>query len=500
MVFLALAVVSATPTSAETILVSQDGSGDFQTLSDGLAAALPGDTVSVACGLYHERDLTLAPGVTLMSIEGDAACVTLDPQDLGRGLVVTGPGDASRIVGLTITGGRAQGDGTDRSGGAISADDAQLVIADCSFSENSAQTDGGAVYAVGGTLDVQRCSFTSNSTDTGEGGAIVANLAQVSIASSQFYSNQSGDDGGAIYLTASTSWVTGCSFWGNSAEHQGGALHLSGEREVVVSGCSLVANAAPSAGGIRSSLGSRLMIERSIIAHSLAGEGMVESLSGFQVECTDIYGNAGGDWVGLLAGLGGTLGNFSQDPLFCGWLSGEIGLDHASPCLPGRHPYSDECGLVGALEAECGVVAVDAGASDAPLSIMAANPVGVDEEITIHVRDGSQLVVGRHLRCGGKAHPHVHHLGSGRRSGVHFRRPWRLVCGYLQRRQGAYRGRAVVGCQLGVWGGRGSFRPRKRRGTVPELPDGEPTGPLGQPEADHTYTTTTGSGDAAWTG
>jgi hypothetical protein len=66
--------------------------------------------------------------------------------------------------------------------------------------------------------------------------------------------------------------------------------------------------------------------------------------------CCDVYGNAGGDWVGCISGQNGTNGNFSEDPLFCDAPNGDFTIDTASPCTPANNPA---CGLVGAWGIGC---------------------------------------------------------------------------------------------------------------------------------------------------
>jgi hypothetical protein len=66
--------------------------------------------------------------------------------------------------------------------------------------------------------------------------------------------------------------------------------------------------------------------------------------------CCDVYGNAGGDWVGYIADQAGINGNFSADPLFCDTANGDLHIFNASPCAPANN----SCGvLIGALDVGC---------------------------------------------------------------------------------------------------------------------------------------------------
>jgi hypothetical protein len=70
------------------------------------------------------------------------------------------------------------------------------------------------------------------------------------------------------------------------------------------------------------------------------------------LSCCDLFGNAGGDYVGRIGGQIGIDGNFSADPAFCDTLNGDFTLGDCSPCLPGNHPDGYDCGgIIGAWAA-----------------------------------------------------------------------------------------------------------------------------------------------------
>jgi hypothetical protein len=78
--------------------------------------------------------------------------------------------------------------------------------------------------------------------------------------------------------------------------------------------------------------------------------------SSLTVTCTNMFGNAAGDWVGCIAGMEGLDGNLSADPLFCSMAGEDYRLHAESPCAPAN---SGECGLIGALDVGCGATAVE---------------------------------------------------------------------------------------------------------------------------------------------
>jgi hypothetical protein len=97
-----------------------------------------------------------------------------------------------------------------------------------------------------------------------------------------------------------------------------------------------------------------LRLERTIIAHGASGAAVHEAGPRHPVIlCTDVFGNAGGDWVSGIGPFLGENGNFSADPLFCGPESENFTLQSNSPCAP---PGVTSCGLVGALPVGCGPI------------------------------------------------------------------------------------------------------------------------------------------------
>jgi hypothetical protein len=98
-------------------------------------------------------------------------------------------------------------------------------------------------------------------------------------------------------------------------------------------------------------------VTNTIIAFSTQGAA-VYCFGGAEIslDCCDVYGNAGGDWVGCIAQQGTLGGNFSADPEFCGELgSGNFELQLDSPCAPGNHPQGAACGVIGARPVGCDI-------------------------------------------------------------------------------------------------------------------------------------------------
>ncbi len=72
------------------------------------------------------------------------------------------------------------------------------------------------------------------------------------------------------------------------------------------------------------------------------------------LSCCNLHGNAGGDWVGVIADQFPGSGNLSEDPQLCS----SIPDQEKSWVLQSDSPCSEEhssCGQIGAWAADCGI-------------------------------------------------------------------------------------------------------------------------------------------------
>jgi predicted outer membrane repeat protein len=106
---------------------------------------------------------------------------------------------------------------SERSGGAIGANVANVALQDCTLSNNTAGESrvGGALWVDNGTLTADAVTFDNNLA--GDGGAIALGLAVASLASVTFQDNVA-DQGGGIYLNLTLLDVATSDFSGNSPE------------------------------------------------------------------------------------------------------------------------------------------------------------------------------------------------------------------------------------------------------------------------------------------
>ena len=457
---LILAIVASiavtTVSSATTIVVDWDGSGDYTLIQDGIDAASEGDTVLVMPGTYEgagNRALNFpAIDLVLMS-SGGARSVTIDCENADRGLFFNNPVTAACLVdGFTITNASASSAAgmyffgcsptirnciltrnvaSNWGGGIYCTGSASPAFSDCTFSSNEANYGGGAACASGASPSFDGCTFSDNTSAEGGGGASL-NSSSPSFTGCSFEGNSvtgGYTNGGGMYLAAGSSpTLFECSFDGNSAIYRGGAVGIYTNCEpsftavsftnntaesgaaVAIQGdiapafntclfydnaatyvggavhsyagavpafedctfgsntaisdggamffeslstpeltnCTLYGNSAPDGSGIWCD--DNFTLTNSIIAFGVVGEAVFCAGDPPYVTCSDIYGNAGGDWMGCLAGMDETDNNLHADPLFCDAPNRDFGIDVASPCTA---PNAPDCGLVGAWDINC---------------------------------------------------------------------------------------------------------------------------------------------------
>lgn len=391
---------------AETYVVSPDGTGDFPTIQAAIDAAINGDIIALTDGTFTgdgNRDIHyLGKAITVQSQNGNPeACVidcegtATDPhcgfrfhkgeqaESVLAGVTVQGGwaiypdvggavrcegGSSPTVVSCVFSGNRGSAVGCSMGtllaltgcrftenqgsyGGAIYADRSALTIDHCRFVENEADSEGGAMFAYGTLAKIMDCAFIRN---TAHMAAAVSfhDESEARVLDCLFDGNVSSSSGGAL-----TFWISGpnlvdrCTFVNNTAGHEGAALWSEKVSATYVRNCTFWGNASPNGTVLAGNY--QVVIENSVIAFSTQGPGVASYEDYAELSCCDIFGNAGGDWVGKIADQYGVDGNIGMDPLFCDPENGDLHLDAASPCAP-FSPANPECDLAGAWPVGCG--------------------------------------------------------------------------------------------------------------------------------------------------
>ena len=169
----------------------------------------------------------------LLSVEG--ATFSGNTSDEDGGAIFANEVDLLTIENSTFTDNHAIGESNTTEGGAVYFQGSgSLTVVRSSFTGNSAYEDGGAIdldsgdEGVSGHLTLLNSTFVNNhaSGDAGaNGGAVEGPGYTIEVSGSTFTGNIADDDGGAIY--AETATITRSSFTRNTSQTHGGAVALS---------------------------------------------------------------------------------------------------------------------------------------------------------------------------------------------------------------------------------------------------------------------------------
>ncbi|MBN2208340.1 MAG: right-handed parallel beta-helix repeat-containing protein [Candidatus Coatesbacteria bacterium] len=265
----------------------------WQTITHALASVsgTAGDpvTIYIATGTYSpsENDESFPLQMkSYVSLIGEGAdTVILDAEDSAYHVIYCAEVDHLTIEGLTVTGGKASGSGTDgKGGGALFAACSDVIVQYCTISENSAwlgggvhcdvragvwiegclvsdnssipdadgRSFGGGVGISGASPTVIHCSIESNSAVIGAG--LICDDSSARIAWCDFLENwcipdpDGGSWGGGIYLSEASPLIEDCVFSSNFAS-RGGGIQTS-DSYFDVERCKFVDNDADSGAGI----------------------------------------------------------------------------------------------------------------------------------------------------------------------------------------------------------------------------------------------------------
>ncbi|HOX25703.1 MAG TPA: T9SS type A sorting domain-containing protein [Candidatus Krumholzibacteria bacterium] len=378
----------------------------YPTIAAALAATDPGDRIIIAPGIYHEHDLDLAAGVTLYGDPGAPGSVVIDADGQGRVMRAESLDAAVHIKGVTLSGGLAQGENSyRRSGGGLLVSSAEVHLEDARIVENAAEASGGGMRVINGVVDLARCAVRNNVAGLGGGGVDVSYDSEgyvddtvvagneaawgggmsiragsvVALVDSRLEDNLAGGApgaGGAVmgdFGAAPT--LLRCVVANNDAS-RGGAVYFATGATPQLTSVTVDRNAAAVAGGGLYCTDSDAAIDHTIVSYNTPSGFTCLNGGHPTLAASDVYGNAGGDWVGELATQIGVNGNFSDDPLYCDITDRH--LQDGSPCSAAHSGV----GLVGALDVGCQI------STDVPVSLEAVqlgarpNPFNPRTEIT----------------------------------------------------------------------------------------------------------------------
>jgi PKD repeat protein len=222
---------------------------DYSTIQGAIDAAIAGDVIVVASGIYGETIDFRGKAITVRSSDGPL--VTIIDGSGSSGSVVTavsGEGPATVLEGLTITGGNALEGGGMRNVGS------SPTVRDCVFIENDASDRGGGMYNRAGSPTIIGTHFKLNSA-AAMGGGMFNLEASPTILDSRFTQNTANKGGGMRNYLNSHPTVTDCVFDDNHADEEGGGMDNRKNSNPIVTSCLFVGNTARSGGAMHNYVG-----------------------------------------------------------------------------------------------------------------------------------------------------------------------------------------------------------------------------------------------------
>jgi hypothetical protein len=283
----------------------------FVDLQQGLAAAVSGDEIHVADGIYKPTsgvDRTMSFGLksnivvlggysgtgspspdlrdvgTYLSILSGDIGVDQNAADNSYHVVSIDPDITStRLDGFTIRYGNANGSKAslyDRGGGIFNHSSLSITVTHCTLALDTASSSGGGMYSDGDSLVLDHCAFLQNaSVGTGGGAsinsrplgpAVVSNCTFTSNTASSaggmytagdqtidrcsFTNNIATSDGGGLWSSGGSSLISNCVFSGNTATLQGGGMELGGTYDTpAITSCTFIRNFSKYGGGVYNS-------------------------------------------------------------------------------------------------------------------------------------------------------------------------------------------------------------------------------------------------------
>jgi predicted outer membrane repeat protein len=347
-------VLAASPIYVDADAAGGDGSSwdeAYTNLQTALAAATAGDQIWVAEGVYKPGNLRTSAFILVndVAIYGgfDGTETALDQRDWesnvtvlsgdvdnndttdANGVVTTTAhivgsnayqvvGDtgsvsaATRLDGLIITGGKADGSAGYATGGGM-YNHGHATLSNVIFSGNWARV-GGGLYNNYGYSPLTNIIFANNTAEYDGGG--MYNMGHTALANVTFNGNSAGDQGGGLYSDSIELSLANVSFSGNLAAEGGGIYNIFGDP--TLANVTFSGNSADYGGGMYNYYGDPTLVN-AIMWDNVAGTAgnqiyNASSTPTISYSLIQLCGGSGGGWNPSLGVDGG--GNIDTDPLF----------------------------------------------------------------------------------------------------------------------------------------------------------------------------------------
>ncbi|MCP4305012.1 MAG: hypothetical protein GY788_09095 [bacterium] len=204
--------------AADTIAVP----GDYSTIQQAIDAAIDGDTIVVAAGVYSERIDFLGKEITVESSSGSLV-TAIDGGGIGPVVTMAFDDDSTAAVlrGFTIQNGT-----NDSWGGGIFIDEGAPLV-ESNIVQNNTAWDGAGIAAIKSSAVIKDNIVRDNSTFDGQvnegGGIYIGGVGHVEVLSNTIRDNFAAD-GGGISVYASDVLISGNSIIDNQATSEAGGI------------------------------------------------------------------------------------------------------------------------------------------------------------------------------------------------------------------------------------------------------------------------------------
>ena len=298
---------------------------EYATIQAAIDAAVYGDTVLVADGVYTgegNKNLDSGGKVTVVMSENGPEVTIIDCEGDGRGFHFhSGEDSASMVNGFTIK------NGSVGEGGGILCFHSSPVITNCIFFHNLAW-GGGGIYCDNSSPVIIHNTFSHNSSPHGYGGGISCHESSPMITKNALSNNVAGRGGGGIYCGSSSPTIVHNTFSKNSAGLGGGIYCIWSSSPTIVHNTFSKNSAVDGyGGGICCRYDSSPMVCNTILWADMPDEIYLES-STITITYSDIQEGYAGE------------ANIDADPLFVDPANEDFHLQAGSPCIDTGDPNS----------------------------------------------------------------------------------------------------------------------------------------------------------------
>ncbi len=247
----------------------------YTSLQDALAAAQSGDKIWVAGGTYkpttgtdRTATFTLKNNVEIYggfagtetsfsqrnvstnvtTLSGDIGTVNNTADNVYHVVTSNSPANTAVLDGFTISGGNANGTGTNQNiGGGIYIPDSNPILRNLIIENNNASSGGGGLYNGGNANYLLTNSIFRNNT-AASGGAIFNGSSSPTLTDVTFTNNAATSQGGAIFNSGGTPIFNNTTFSNHTAASSGGAIY-NASSNAVFNTATFTSNTSNSSGG-----------------------------------------------------------------------------------------------------------------------------------------------------------------------------------------------------------------------------------------------------------